>query len=351
MKIEDDIKLDFADVLIRPKRSNLDSRNKVQLHREFNFKLSGNKQYSWTGVPIMASNMDTIGTFVMADAMHRHDSMCAIHKYYSTEEWDREFSGWMRNNSGQCGVVYTMGMGDGSKNFEEIDKARLILKAHPQINFICIDVANGYTEKFVKYVEAVRDLFPDKVLIAGNVVTREMTEALILAGANIVKIGIGPGSVCTTRKVAGVGYPQLSCIMECADAAHGLGGYVLSDGGCTCPGDVAKAFGAGADFVMIGGMFAGTDEAAGRMTDEGKEFYGMSSAAAMEKHSGGVATYRAAEGKRVFVEPVGPVDGVMQQILGGVRSACTYVGAARLKDLPKCTTFVRVNRQLNNIFT
>lgn len=351
MKIEDDIKLDFADVLIRPKRSNLDSRNKVQLHREFNFKLSGNKQYSWTGVPIMASNMDTIGTFVMADAMHRHDSMCAIHKYYSTEEWDREFSGWMRNNSGQCGVVYTMGMGDGSKNFEEIDKARLILKAHPQINFICIDVANGYTEKFVKYVEAVRDLFPDKVLIAGNVVTREMTEALILAGANIIKIGIGPGSVCTTRKVAGVGYPQLSCIMECADAAHGLGGYVLSDGGCTCPGDVAKAFGAGADFVMIGGMFAGTDEAAGRMTDEGKEFYGMSSAAAMEKHSGGVATYRAAEGKRVFVEPVGPVDGVMQQILGGVRSACTYVGAARLKDLPKCTTFVRVNRQLNNIFT
>jgi GMP reductase len=351
MKIEDDIKLDFADVLIRPKRSNLDSRNKVQLLREFNFKLPGNKKFSWTGVPIMASNMDTIGTFVMADAMHRHDAMCAIHKYYSTDEWDKEFSGWMRNNSRQCNVVYTMGMGDGSKNFEEIDKARRVLKTHPYINFICIDVANGYTEKFVKYVEAVRDLFPDKVLIAGNVVTREMTEALILAGANIVKIGIGPGSVCTTRKVAGVGYPQLSCIMECADAAHGLGGYVLSDGGCTCPGDVAKAFGAGADFVMIGGMFAGTDEAAGQVTDEGKEFYGMSSAAAMEKHSGGVATYRAAEGKRVFVEPSGPVEGVMQQILGGVRSACTYVGAARLKDLPKCTTFVRVNRQLNNIFT
>ena len=351
MKIEDDIKLDFADVLIRPKRSNLDSRNKVQLLREFNFKLPHNKEFNWTGVPIMASNMDTIGTFGMADAMHRHDAMCAIHKYYSTDEWDQEFSGWMRNNSGQCNVVYTMGMGDGNKNFEEIDKARQILKAHPQINFICLDVANGYTEKFVNYVKTIRDLFPDKVLIAGNVVTREMTEALILAGANIVKIGIGPGSVCTTRKVAGVGYPQLSCIMECADAAHGLGGYVLSDGGCTCPGDVAKAFGAGADFVMIGGMFAGTDEAAGQMTDEGKEFYGMSSAAAMEKHSGGVATYRAAEGKRVFVDPSGPVEGVMQQILGGVRSACTYVGAARLKDLPKCTTFVRVNRQLNNIFT
>ena len=350
MKIEDDIKLDFADVLIRPKRSNLDSRNKVQLLRQFKFNLPQG-DFSWTGVPIMASNMDTIGTFGMADAMHRHDAMCGIHKYYTEDEWDTHFSSWMRNNSGQCNVVYTMGMGDGSKNFEELQKAQRVLDRHRQINFICIDVANGYTEKFVRYVETIRKAFPTKVIIAGNVVTREMTEALILAGANIVKIGIGPGSVCTTRKVAGVGYPQLSCIMECADAAHGLGGYVLSDGGCTCPGDVAKAFGAGADFVMIGGMFAGTDEAAGVMTDEGKEFYGMSSAAAMEKHSGGVATYRAAEGKRVFVEPTGPVDGVMQQILGGVRSACTYVGAARLKDLPKCTTFVRVNRQLNNIFT
>ena len=350
MKIQDDIKLDFADVLILPKRSNLDSRNQVQLHREFHFKLPG-RPFSWTGVPVMASNMDTIGTFTMADAMHRHDAMCAVHKYYTEDEWDTHMSGWMRNNASQCSVVYTMGMGDSSKNFQEIQKAERILKKHHAVNFICIDVANGYTQKFVKYVETIRGLFPDKVIIAGNVVTREMTEALILAGANIVKIGIGPGSVCTTRKVAGVGYPQLSCIMECADAAHGLGGYVLSDGGCTCPGDVSKAFGAGADFVMIGGMFAGTDEAAGELTDEGKEFYGMSSAAAMEKHSGGVATYRAAEGKRVFVPPSGPVDGVMQQVLGGVRSTCTYVGAARLKDLPKCTTFIRVNRQLNTVFT
>jgi len=351
MKIEDDIKLDFADVLIRPKRSNLDSRNKVSLNREFKFALAEEKTAVWSGVPVMASNMDTIGTFTMANAMQKHGAMCAVHKYYTEEDWDREMSYWLRNNSGPCGVAYTMGMGDGSKNFEELQKAERVLNNHKHVNFICIDVANGYTEKFVRYVETIRGLFPDKVIIAGNVVTREMTEALILAGANIIKIGIGPGSVCTTRKVAGVGYPQLSCIMECADAAHGLGGYVLSDGGCTCPGDVAKAFGAGADFVMIGGMFAGTDEAAGELTDEGKEFYGMSSATAMNKYSGGVATYRAAEGKKVFVEPVGPVDGVMQQILGGVRSACTYVGAARLKDLPKCTTFIRVNRQLNNIFT
>jgi GMP reductase len=294
--------------------------------------------------------MDTVGTFEMANSLADYGAMCAIHKYYSEEDWSREASSWLRKHSSSCGLVYTMGMGNDSSTLTEIQKAEKILNAHKHIRFICLDVANGYTEKFVNYVRTIRGLFPEHVIIAGNVVTREMTEALILAGANIIKAGIGPGSVCTTRKVAGVGYPQLSCIMECADAAHGLGGYVLSDGGCTCPGDVAKAFGAGADFVMIGGMFAGTDEAAGETTEEGKEFYGMSSATAMVKHSGGVATYRAAEGKKVFVKEVGPVANVMQQILGGVRSACTYVGAARLKDLSKCTTFIRVNRQLNNIF-
>ena len=349
MKIEDDVKLDFADVLIRPKRSTLDSRSKVNLNRTFKFKTHSGEAV-WTGVPVMASNMDTIGTFRMASALQQHGALCAVHKYYSKDEWDTEMFGWLRNNSGQCGVVYTMGMGDANSNMNEIQKAQDILDTHRHIQFICIDVANGYTEKFVRYVEFVRKTFPRHILIAGNVVTREMTEALILAGANIVKIGIGPGSVCTTRKVAGVGYPQLSCIMECADAAHGLGGYVLSDGGCTCPGDVAKAFGAGADFVMIGGLFAGTDEAAGEETEDGKVFYGMSSAEAMNKYSGGVATYRAPEGKRVVVPHVGTVNGVMQQILGGVRSACTYVGASRLKDLSKCTTFIRVNRQLNTVW-
>lgn len=349
MKIEDDVKLDFADVLIRPKRSNLDSRSKVDVERTFKFKLP-NGEFVWRGVPIVAANMDTVGTFEMANSLADYGAMCAIHKYYSEEDWSREASSWLRKHSSSCGLVYTMGMGNDSSTLTEIQKAEKILNAHKHIRFICLDVANGYTEKFVNYVRTIRGLFPEHVIIAGNVVTREMTEALILAGANIIKAGIGPGSVCTTRKVAGVGYPQLSCIMECADAAHGLGGYVLSDGGCTCPGDVAKAFGAGADFVMIGGMFAGTDEAAGETTEEGKEFYGMSSATAMVKHSGGVATYRAAEGKKVFVKEVGPVANVMQQILGGVRSTCTYVGAARLKDLSKCTTFIRVNRQLNNIF-
>ena len=350
MKIEDDVKLDFADVLIRPKRSNLDSRSKVDTTRSFTFRLPDNVQSQWAGVPVVAANMDTVGTFQMAGALSEFNALCGIHKYYTEAQWDNFMYGWQTDYSCPPNVVYTIGMGDANSSMQEIQKAERILNRHKSIKFICIDVANGYTEKFVNYVRTIRGLFPDHILIAGNVVTREMTEALILAGANIVKIGIGPGSVCTTRKVAGVGYPQLSCIMECADAAHGLGGYVLSDGGCTCPGDVAKAFGAGADFVMIGGMFAGTDESAGEETEDGKEFYGMSSATAMEKHSGGVATYRAAEGKRVVVPCVGSVGGVMQQILGGVRSACTYVGASRLKDLSKCTTFIRVNRQLNTVW-
>jgi GMP reductase len=217
-----------------------------------------------------------------------------------------------------------------------------------------LDVANGYSQRFIDFVKDVRDKWPDKILIAGNVVTSEMTEALLLAGADIIKIGIGPGSVCTTRKVAGVGFPQLSAVMECADAAHGLGGFIMADGGCQSPGDVSKAFGAGADFVMLGGLLAGHDECEGDVVDvDGeayKRFYGMSSNTAMEKHSGGVATYRASEGKTVQVKYRGPVEDTIKQILGGVRSACTYTGARTLKQLPKCTTFVRVNRQLNTIF-
>jgi GMP reductase len=347
MKIDNDVKLDFSDVLIRPKRSNLDSRNKVDLKRTFVFKLSETTASTWNGVPIVAANMDTVGTFEMAEGLGKSHGLCAIHKYYDESTWDTNLNHHAQEN---CNIIYTLGMGSDDTNLHEIEKAQRILNNHKDIRFICLDVANGYTEKFVKYVSHIRNTFPDHIIIAGNVVTSEMTEELILAGANIVKIGIGPGSVCTTRKVAGVGFPQLSAIMECADAAHGLGGYVMADGGCTCPGDIAKAFGGGADFVMIGGMFAGTDEAAGEETEEGKAFYGMSSRDAMHKYSGGVASYRATEGKKVFVESVGSVTLVMQQILGGLRSACTYVGAARLKDLSKCTTFIRVNNQINNIF-
>merc|ERR1719240_1367570 len=219
---------------------------------------------------------------------------------------------------------------------------------------ICLDVANGYSEPFVEAVRAIRKSHPTKIIMAGNVVTGEMTEELLLSGADIVKVGIGPGSVCTTRRQTGVGYPQLSAVVECAEAAHGLGGLVISDGGCTCTGDVCKAFGAGSDFVMLGGMLAGHDESAGDLVQENglwfKLFYGMSSSTAMQKHSGGVAEYRASEGKTVKVPYRGPIDETARDLLGGIRSACTYVGAAELREISKRTTFIRVTQQLNTVF-
>jgi len=239
-----------------------------------------------------------------------------------------------------------------AKDREKLDE---VLKAVPNIEMICIDVANGYAECFVQCIREVRAKYPDKTIMAGNVVTKEMTEELIFSGADIVKVGIGPGSVCTTRKQTGVGYPQLSAVMECADAAHGLGGRIISDGGCTCPGDVAKAFGGGADFVMLGGMLAGHDECSGEVVEENgkyfKLFYGMSSDTAMQKYAGGVAHYRSSEGKTVKVPYRGPLDETIRDILGGMRSACTYVGASQLRELSKRTTFVRVTQQLNGVFT
>ena len=344
MKIEEDVKLDFCDVLIRPKRSTLTSRKDVDLSRTIQFPCGT----SWTGIPIVAANMEGVGTFSMAEKLSRHDMLCGIHKYYTEQEWFDTYEDFLRMNVKIENLMYTIGMTHDP--YREVRKATDVLTECDGIKFICIDVANGYTEKFVDYVKHIRQIFPTKIIMAGNVVTREMTEALILAGADVVKIGIGPGSVCTTRKIAGVGYPQLSCIIECADAAHGLNGHVMSDGGCTCPGDVAKAFGAGSDFVMVGGMLAGHDESEMTERDGKIPFYGMSSKSAMDKHSGGVAHYRAAEGKTVMLEPKGSVENTVQDILGGVRSACTYVGAKNLKNLTKCCTFVRVNRQLNNVF-
>ena len=342
MKIEEDIKLDYTDVLIRPKRSTLTSRKQVDLKRTFKFK-NGKE---WTGIPIVAANMDTTGTVEMGRVLSDHNMLTCLSKHISAwetdEDWKNEY------------MVPTFGMSEPEQDQLLSTRSYTTEEFMKNQPFFCLDVANGYSQKFIDFVKDVRGRWPNKIIIAGNIVTREMTEALILAGADIIKVGIGPGSVCTTRKVAGVGYPQLSAVAECADAAHGLGGHVMADGGCTCPGDVAKAFGAGADFVMLGGMFAGHDECEGDIVDingiSHKQFYGMSSTTAMEKHSGGVATYRASEGKTVTVEYKGPVVNTLQQILGGIRSACTYVGANRIKDLPKCTTFVRVNRQLNNIF-
>ncbi len=344
MRIESDIKLGFKDVMIRPKRSTLKSRSVVSLSRKFKFKNSENE---WEGIPIIAANMDTVGTFEMAAELAKHQIITAVHKHYSQEEWKNFY----KKNQNILDYV-SVSTGTGNKDAELLEK---VIKACPALRFICIDVANGYSEHFVSFVRKVREKYPEKIIIAGNVVTGEMVEELLLSGADIVKVGIGPGSVCTTRVKTGVGYPQLSAIIECADAAHGLSGQIISDGGCRVPGDVAKAFGGGADFVMLGGMLAGHNESGGELIEEenGKKyklFYGMSSQTAMYKYSGGVAEYRASEGKTIKLPYRGSVKDTIQDILGGLRSTCTYVGAGHLKELTKRTTFIRVQEQHNDWF-
>jgi GMP reductase len=357
MRIESDHKLDFSDVLIRPKRSTLVSRKDVDLNRTYTFKHS---QKKWMGIPVMASNMDGVGTLEMALALQKEGLFTCLVKNYRLSD--------LKKVESQLNVEsFAVSTGTGKADF---DNLKSILDHQPKLQFICIDVANGYSESFGAFVSKVRKQYPNHTIIAGNVVTADMTQELILRGADIVKVGIGPGSVCTTRLQTGVGYPQLSAIIECADAAHGLGAHIISDGGCTCPGDVAKAFGAGADFVMMGGMFAGHDDGGGEIiTDyfdtfkrniqtnepiyEKKsyvEFYGMSSKTAMIKHHGFVAEYRSSEGRTVKIPYKGKVEETIKDILGGIRSTCTYVGAPTLKQLAKCTTFIRVSKQFNDVF-
>lgn len=345
MRIEADLKLGFKDVLIRPKRSTMKSRAQVTLERQFTFLHS--KQV-WTGVPVIAANMDTVGTFELAEVLAQSKLLTAIHKHYSLDQWAQFLST-------QSSDIFQHIMVSTGTSEQDYDQLHSIVNQHPQLQFICIDVANGYAETFVDFVRLCRNSFPDKTIVAGNVVTGEMVEELILSGADIVKVGIGPGSVCTTRVKTGVGYPQLSAVIECADAAHGLGGRIISDGGCINPGDIAKAFGGGADFVMLGGMLAGHDESGGELVERDghqyKLFYGMSSATAMEKYVGGIAEYRASEGKTVEVPYRGSVADTVRDILGGVRSTCTYVGAASLRELSKRTTFIRVQEQENQSYS
>jgi GMP reductase len=358
MRIENDLKLDFDSVLIKPKRSTLSSRKEVSLIRTYKFKHS---QHEYIGIPIMAANMDGVGTLSMAEELNKHKLFTCLAKNYDSAGFEA-----------YDGIIdyYHVAISTGTSE-KDYNRLKIMLDHYP-FKYICIDVANGYSEHFGDFVAKVRKEYPKHTIIAGNVVTADMTQELILRGADIVKVGIGPGSVCTTRIQTGVGYPQLSAIMECSDAAHGLGGHIIADGGCTCPGDVAKAFGAGADFVMLGGMLAGHDEGGGKIitklfetneiciTLDGEfkqrvfknyvQFYGMSSETAMNKHHGGVADYRSSEGRTVEIEYKGPVENTVKDILGGLRSACTYTGASELKHLSKCTTFVRVTNQYNRIF-
>ena len=342
MRIEEEIKLDYSDVLFRPKMSTLKSRKDVDLNRTYKFKHS---KFTWKGTPIIASNMDGVGEINLAKKLLSHKLMTALTKQHTIEQ-----IGSIYKNKNFINFV-ALSCGTSPDSYNRMNK---ILTKYPKFQFICIDVANGYSENFSHFVSNVRKKYPKKTIIAGNVVTADMTQELVLSGADIVKVGIGPGSVCTTRIQTGVGYPQLSAVMECADAAHGLGAHIIADGGCTCPGDVAKGFGAGADFVMLGGMLAGHKEGGGNIIEyNGKEFiefYGSSSEEANEKHYGGLANYRSSEGKKVKLPLKSSIDKTIRDILGGVRSSCTYVGAPSLKQLSKCTTFVRVNNQYNDTF-
>jgi len=369
MRIDQDIKLDYSDVLIRPKRSTLSSRKQVRLERKFKFR---NSRHEYEGIPIMAANMDGVGTFELADELAQQNIFTCLVKTYSVEELVDFFNNDYPDNRRTQNIA--MSIGTGTIDFDKLEA--VYNKVSNKLKYVCMDIANGYSDHFAQHVKKVRNAFPNLVIIAGNVFTGEMTEELILSGADIVKVGIGPGSVCTTRIQTGVGYPQLSAVIECADAAHGLGGHIIADGGCSCPGDVAKAFAAGADFVMLGGMLAGHDEGGGEVitryyetseleyevgehlnnrkhkVEEKKfvQFYGMSSDAANTKHFGGLKDYRSSEGREVLVPYRGAVANTLQNILGGIRSTCTYAGAMKLKQLSKCTTFVRVNNQFNKTY-
>ena len=343
MRIEQDIKLDYKDVLFKPKRSKLESRRDVDLTRTFKFHNSGNE---WTGVPVMASNMDGVGTFAMAKVLQDHKMITVMRKHYTVDDWTKNAKGVKMKYLSVCtgtGIIW-------DPDAPDYATMKAVLAMYPDIKFITVDVANAYHENYADFIARLRDEYPDKTIIAGNVISAEMTEELIIKGADIVKCGIGPGSVCTTRTMTGVGVPQLSGIIECADAANGIGGHIIADGGCVFPGDVSKAFGAGAHFVMLGGMLAGHDESEGKVVNGKIQFYGMSSNAAMAGQGTRKDGYRGAEGKVVELPHKGPVDATVVEILGGLRSTATYIGAKRIKDMPKCTTFVRVTQQVNQVF-
>jgi len=346
MRIEEDIKLDYADVLLRPKRSTLTSRKDVTLERKLNFYHSPK---TWQGIPIITSNMATCGIFEMAKVLSKQKMITAFHKYYTIEEYKEFFKEFNAPDY----IAYTLGIREEDiAQLKEMISSGLI----NNFSFICIDVPNGYLERFLDTIKLVRTLCPDHIIIAGNVVTNEMTEEIILAGADIVKVGIGPGSVCTTRKMTGVGYPQLSAVIECSDAAHGISngsggcGLVIADGGQQYPSCIAKAFCGGADFNMFGSMFSGFDESAGELVEKDgkkyKEYFGSSSNKALLDFYGKKSDYRASEGRYVLMPYKGPIENFIQDLFGSLRSTGTYIGARRLKEFPRRATFIKVNRQL-----
>jgi GMP reductase len=339
MKIEYGVKFDFQDLLFKPKRSNLSSRSEVDLEVEIKFLHS---KRVWKGIPILVANMDTTGTFEMYYELCKYKMITCFHKHYEVKDFPLDLDP----------NYYAISTGINDKDWNKLTE--LVKKLNPY--FVVIDVANGYSSKFVNFCKKVRDTYPDLTIIAGNIATPDMVQELLLsAKVDVVKCGIGSGSVCSTRLKTGVGYPQVSVCMNCSEVANGLRGHIVSDGGCRLPGDVSKAFGAGAHFVMLGGMLSGHKESGGDLIEENgkkyKIFYGMSSDLAQKKHHGGMASYRSSEGKVKKIPYKGTVNNTIIDLLGGMRSTGTYIGAKRLKDFPKCTTFIQVNRQVNEVYS
>ena len=332
--------LDYNNVLIRPKCSSLTTRSEVELCRTIPFMRDGSLVRQWNGLPIIAANMDSTGTFEVYNVLSKYNMITAMNKFYTVEDY------LQAGNLDPDLFMVSIGISNG-----ELLNLKNILEAVP-CNWICIDIANGYIKPFMDFCKLVRSYYPDKIIVAGNVATEEIVKDLIVdGGVDVVKIGIGPGSACTTRLKTGVGVPQLSAVMKCAEAAHNAGGYIIADGGITCPGDVSKAFGAGADFVMIGGQFAGCDETPGEIIEKDgklyKKFHGMSSKKAMETHYGKMNKYRAAEGREMLIPYKGALCDTVDDYLGGLRSTCTYIGSKTIQDMPECTTFGLVKQQLN----
>lgn len=348
---EDGVKYDFQDVLIMPKRSTISSRRDVNLEREFKFLHS---KKTWKGIPIVASNMDTSGTFEMARTLSKYKMVTCLRKFYEVEELRDFFKKF--NNPDY--VAYSLGIHD--EDFSKLEKI-LSNGLKNKFNFICLDVANGYLEDFVDRLVELRKICPKHTIIAGSVATKDMAEELVLEGADIVRLGIGSGSACTTRKMTGVGYPQLSAIIDCSDV-HGINfgdsriyGLIMSDGGARDPGDIAIAFCAGADFLMSGYLFSGFDQSGGELIEKEvsgekkkfKQYYGMASKEAMKKYEK-FEDYRTDEGRSLEIPYRGDVNDFIKKLLGGLRSTATYIGARNLKEFSKRATFLIVNRRLNN---
>ena len=344
MRIEEELKLDYSDVLFRPKRSTLKSRKDVNLLRTYRFKYSKNE---WSGIPIIAANMDGVGELGVAEKLNEHGMITSLTKQHDVKKIKQN------KNIKKIYPNIALSVGIKKEDFQNLDK---VLKEFSFFKFICIDVANGYTERFTNFIKSVRDKYPTKTIIAGNVVTADMTQELVLSGADIVKVGIGPGSICTTRMVAGIGVPQITAIMEVYRSLKGKKVKIISDGGIKFSGDIAKAIAAGADAIMMGSIFAGTDESPGKKFKIKKKFYkqyrGMGSIGAMSAGSSNRYFQKNYKDKSKFVpegvdgrvEYKGKVSKIIYQLKGGLRSSMGYIGAKKLSDIKKNAKFIKITK-------